>query len=63
MPKHWCWSQGYMFAEGHLIGDVKVTFNQALDIDICNFDNFNKIRMEITKHAFPTHAFYLNLGL
>ena len=48
----------YMFTERLLIGDAKATFNQvALDIRIRTIDNFNKVLMEMTKHAFPAYAF------
>ena len=36
----------------------KATFNQAaLTIGIRTVDNFNKVLMEMTKHAFPACAF------
>ena len=28
-----------------------------MDIGICTVDNFNKVLMEMTKHAFPAYAF------
>ena len=48
----------YTFTECLLTGDVKATFNQAaLDIGIRTVENFNKVLMEMTKHAFPAYAF------
>ena len=48
----------YTFTERLLTGDAKATFNQAaLDIGIRTVDNFNKVLMEMTKHAFPAYAF------
>ena len=37
---------------------MKATFNQAaLEIGICTVDNFNKVFLEMTKHAFPEYTF------
>ena len=48
----------YTFAERLLTGDAKATFNQAaMDIGILTVDNFNKVLLEMTKHAFPAFAF------
>ena len=48
----------YRLTEHLLTGDSKATFNQAgLDIGMCTVDNFNKVRLEVTKHAFPVYAF------
>ena len=50
--------QRYTFTERLLIGDAKATFNQAaLVIGIHTIDNFNKVLLEITKHAFPAYTF------
>ena len=47
----------HTFTERLLSGDAKATFNQfAMDIGICT-DNFNKVLLEMTKHAFPAYAF------
>ena len=47
-----------MFTEHLLTGDAKVTFNQAaLDIGIPTVDNFNKVLVEMTEHAFPVYTF------
>ena len=49
----------YKFTESLLTGDAKATFNQAvLDIGIQTIDNFNKVLVEMTKHAFPAYAFH-----
>ena len=41
-----------------LPGDAKATFYKvALDIGKCTVDNFNKVLLEMTKHAFPAYAF------
>ena len=41
-----------------LTGDVKATFNQAVqDIGICMVENFNNVLLEMTKYAFPAYAF------
>ena len=49
---------GYTFTERLLTGDTKATFNQAaLDIGIRTVENFNKVLMKMTKHAFPAYAF------
>ena len=49
----------YMFTERLLTVDANATFNQAaLGIGIHTVDNFNKVLMEMTKHACLTHAFY-----
>ena len=51
--------QRYSFTERLLTGDVKATFNQAdLNIGIRANDNFNKVLLELTKHAFAAYAFY-----
>ena len=48
-----------MFIERLLTGDTKATFNQAaLDIGIHTVDDFNKVHLEMTKHAFPAYAFH-----
>ena len=40
------------------VGDVRATFNQsALDIGIRTIDNFNKVLLKMTKHAFPLYDF------
>ena len=50
--------QRYTFTERLLTGDAKATFNQAaLETGIRTIDNFNKVLMEMTKHAFPAYAF------
>ena len=50
--------QRYTFTEKLVTGDAKATFNQAaLTIGIRTVDNFNKVLMEMTKHAFPAYAF------
>ena len=47
-----------MFTERLLIGDAKATFSQAaLGIGICTVYNFNKVLLEMIKHAFPAYAF------
>ena len=47
-----------MFTERLLTGDAKATLNQAaLDIDTRPADNFNKVLLEMIKHAFPAYAF------
>ena len=47
----------YTFTERLFTGDAKTTFNQAiLDIGIHTVDNFNKVLIEMTKHAFPAYA-------
>ena len=49
----------YMLIKRLLIGDAKATFNQtALDIGKCAVDNFNKVLLEMTKHALPLYAFH-----
>ena len=49
----------YTFAERHLTGDTKSTFNQAaLDIGLYTVDNFNKVLAEMTKHTFLGYAFH-----
>ena len=49
----------YTFTERLLTGEAKATFNQAaLDIGIHAVDNFNKILLDMTKHAFPAYAFH-----
>ena len=51
--------QRYTFTECLLISDTKASFNQAaLDIGILAVDNFNKVLMKMTKHAFPAYTFY-----
>ena len=48
----------YTFTECLLTDDAKATFNQAaLDIGIHTVDNFNKLLLEMTKHAFSAYAF------
>ena len=48
----------YTFTETLLTDDAKATFNQAaLDIGIRTVDNFNKVLLEMTKHAFTAYAF------
>ena len=48
----------YMFTERLLKGNAKATFNQAaLDIGKYIVDNFTKVLMEMTKHAFPAYDF------
>ena len=48
----------YMFTECLLTGDAKLTYNQAaLGIGIRTIDNFNKVLLEMTKHAFPAYVF------
>ena len=48
----------YTCTEWLLRGNAKFTFNQdALDIGIHTVDHFNKVLLEIAKHAFPTYAF------
>ena len=48
----------YTFTERLLTGDAKATFNQSAQvIGIHTIDNFNKVLMEMTKHAFPAYAF------
>ena len=47
----------YTFTQRFVTYDAKATFNQAtLDIGIHTVDNFNKILLEMTKHAFSAHA-------
>ena len=47
-----------MFTERLLTGDVIATFNQAaLEIGIRTVDNFNKVLLEMTKHAFAAYTF------
>ena len=47
------------FTERLLTGDAKAIFNQAaLDIDIHTVDNFNKVLLEMTKHAFSAYDFH-----
>ena len=47
-----------MFTERLLTGDAKAVFNQAaLDIGIRTVENFNKVLLEMIKHAFPAYAF------
>ena len=54
----------YTFTERLLTDDVKATFNQAaLDIGIHTVDNFNKVILEMTKHAFPAYAFCKKRGI
>ena len=39
-------------------GDAKANFKQAaLNIGILTVDNFNKVLLVMTKHAFPAYAF------
>ena len=53
--------QSYTFTERLLTGDAKATFNQAaLDIGIRTIDNFNKLVLEMTKHAFPGYMLFVN---
>ena len=48
----------YMFTKKLLIGEAKAIFNQAtLDIGIHYVNNFNKVLLEMTKHAFQAYAF------
>ena len=48
----------YTFNECLLLGGAKATFNQAaLDIGIRTVTNFNKVLLEMTKHAFPAYVF------
>ena len=59
----------YKFTEGLLTGDAKATYNQAvLGSGINTIDNFNKVLLKMTKHAFPPYTFreqkrYLNSHL
>ena len=51
------WPQRYTFTECIPSGDTKATFNQAaLDISMRTVDNFNKVLLEMTRHAFPANA-------
>ena len=48
----------YTFNERLLTGDAKATFNYgALYIGVCTVDDFNKVPLEMTKHAFPAYSF------
>ena len=48
----------YIFIVRLLTGDAKATFNHVtLDIGIHTVDDFNKLHLEMTKHAFPVYAF------
>ena len=48
----------YTLTERLLTDEAKATLNQAaLDIDIRIVDDFNKVLLEMTKHAFPACAF------
>ena len=48
----------YTVTERLLTGDAKATFNQTLlDIGIHTVDKFNKVLLEMTKHASPAYAF------
>ena len=49
----------YTFTKRLLIGDAKATFNQAvLDIGVRSVDNFNKILIQMSIHAFPACVFH-----
>ena len=50
--------QSNTFTESFLTGDPKAIFNQAaLDIGIPTVNHFNKVLLEMTKHAFPAYTF------
>ena len=50
--------QRCLFTERLFIGDAKATLNQAaLDIGIHLVEYFNKVLVEMTKHAFPAFIY------
>ena len=53
--------QRYTFTECLLTGEANATFTlAALDIGIHNVENFNKVLVEMTKHAFLQHMLSAN---
>ena len=47
----------YNFTRKLLKDDAKATLNQAaLDIDVCDVDNYRKILLEMNKYSFSSHA-------